>query len=347
MYEVLKFIEHGPRCRQSMDCVRGTILLNYLKENPRTDKSALIGRFRELAVSVDQYHRSHGRQNYRYLNPCSVIVSEDGHLFLLDTEAPDNEPAMKRMQKRAVRSHFVKPVYEIGIGKNNDADLFAYGRTIQFVLAYSETHPPLSRREEKRLSRVIARCTGDSGKKYEDLRQVIKDLPAVPGRKTDTRERGSIPGKRKTAILAGAAVILTICALAVAGDRETADRTNGYREDRIAEGSENNAQKEKPESEKADAVRAEEAAEITGLAARGLTESLEKKMFTDEMIRIYGRIIELEEDKEKIREAGLKKMELEMRQGDYEQALETAKIISEKTGGSEELSALIDGSGLR
>ena len=51
---------------------------------------------------------------------------------------------MKRMQKRAVRSHFVKPVYEIGIGRNNEADLFAYGRTIQFVLAYSEIHPALS-----------------------------------------------------------------------------------------------------------------------------------------------------------------------------------------------------------
>ena len=100
----------------------------------------LINWFRELAVSVDQYHRSHGRQNYRYLNPCSVIVSEDGRLFLLDTEAPDNEPVMKRMQKRAVRSHFVKPVYEIGIGRNNEADLFAYGKTIQFILAYSEIH---------------------------------------------------------------------------------------------------------------------------------------------------------------------------------------------------------------
>ena len=34
-------------------------------------------------------------------------------------------------------------------------------------------------------------------------------------------------------------------------------------------------------------------------------------------------------------------MELEMKQGDYEQALETAKVVAEKTGGSEELSVLI------
>ena len=59
------------------------------------------------------------------------------------------------------------------------------------------------------------------------------------------------------------------------------------------------------------------------------------------MILVYGRVMELEEDSEKIREAGLKKMELEMQQGNYEQALQTAGIVSEKTGGSERLSALI------
>ena len=41
MYEVLKFIEHGLRCRQSMDCVQGTILLSYLKKkSPDRQNSA-------------------------------------------------------------------------------------------------------------------------------------------------------------------------------------------------------------------------------------------------------------------------------------------------------------------
>ena len=213
MYEVLKFIEHGVHCRQSMDCVQGTILLNYLKENPRIEKGMLISWFRELAASVDQYHRSRSRQNYRYLNPCSIVVSEEGRLFLLDMEAPDNEPVMKRMQKRAVRNHFVKPVYEIGTAGNNDADLFAYGRTIQFVLAYSEVYPALSRREEKRLARVIDRCTGETRKKYADLQQVLKDLPPVPKPGTSAhRLIGNGSARvRKSVILAGAAAGLTVC----------------------------------------------------------------------------------------------------------------------------------------
>ena len=77
------------------------------------------------------------------------------------------------------------------------------------------------------------------------------------------------------------------------------------------------------------------------MAAATLTGSLKEQKIAEEMIRVYGRVMELEEDNEKIKEAGLKKMKLEMQQGDYEQALETAKVVAEKTGSSEELSVLI------
>lgn len=355
MYEVLKFIEHGVHCRQSMDCVQGTILLNYLKENPRIEKGMLISWFRELAASVDQYHRSRSRQNYRYLNPCSIVVSEEGRLFLLDMEAPDNEPVMKRMQKRAVRNHFVKPVYEIGTAGNNDADLFAYGRTIQFVLAYSEVYPALSRWEENRLARVIDRCTGETHKKYADLQQVLKDLPPVPKPGTSAhRLIGNGSARvRKSVILAGAAAGLTVCVALGAGEDETS-RTAGSRtgiaKESMPEETSMRERSNVPEEanilQETDAgyiseVNAQRAAERAGLAAVTLTESLEKQRFAEEMILVYGRVMELEEDSEKIREAGLKKMELEMQQGNYEQALQTAGIVSEKTGGSERLSALI------
>lgn len=348
MYEVLKFIEHGAHCRQSMDCVRGTILLSYLRENPGMEKVTLIAWFRELAVCVDQYHRSHSRQNYRYLNPCSIVVSEEGTLFLLDTEAPDNEPVMKRMQSRAVRSHFVKPVYEIGVGKNNEADLFAYGRTIQFILAYAEIHPALSRREEKRLSRVIARCTGESGKRYEDLRQVLRDLPPVPRRQPYASEHGRSTGVKKTVILAGAAVCLAVCVFAGVGGRESARSQEMAPQDELRSYAQQ-AEQRAEEEEKQEPVmtagtevsRVEEAAEKAGLAVKSMAECLEDRKFAEEMIRAYGRVMELETDGEKIREAGLKKMKLEMQIGEYEQALGTAGMITEKSGGSEELSALI------
>ena len=164
MYEVLRFIEHGVHCRQSLDCIRGMLLIRYLQVEHRIGKKELFRWFRQLCVCVDQYHRCRKQREYRYLNPYSVVVSEDGELFLLDLEAPENGSVLKQMQKPAVRDSFVKPVCEIRAGGGQSADLFAYGKTIQFLLAYTQTDPGLTRWEEIRLSRIIARCTGESGK---------------------------------------------------------------------------------------------------------------------------------------------------------------------------------------
>ena len=88
MYEVLRFIEHGVHCRQSLDCIRGMLLIRYLQVEHRIGKKELFRWFRQLCVCVDQYHRCRKQREYRYLNPYSVVVSEDGELFLLDLEAP-------------------------------------------------------------------------------------------------------------------------------------------------------------------------------------------------------------------------------------------------------------------
>ena len=54
MYEVLRFIEHGAHCRQSMDCVRGTLLAEFLNRNQQAEKAMLFRRIRELCLCLDQ-----------------------------------------------------------------------------------------------------------------------------------------------------------------------------------------------------------------------------------------------------------------------------------------------------
>ena len=90
MYEVLKFIEHGTTCRRSLDCVQGVSLIRRMKTHPGMDRRGMLVWFREIALCVDQYHRSGSGQDYRYLNPYSIIVTEEDGLRLLDLEAPDN-----------------------------------------------------------------------------------------------------------------------------------------------------------------------------------------------------------------------------------------------------------------
>ena len=193
MYEVLRFIEHGTQCRQSVDCVEGSLLIYYLRDNPGVHKQMLFEWFRQISMNLDQYHRCRKGQNYRFLNPYSLVVTEEGKLLLLNLDAQENEFVMKKMQQRALRTHFVKPVFSGGSAEIRQADLFAYGKTLQFMLAYSDVAPPLLKREEMRLSRIIDRCIGVRGKQYGDIAQVIRDLP-VFREKVLQRKRVWLPG---------------------------------------------------------------------------------------------------------------------------------------------------------
>ena len=181
MYEVFRFIDQGTRCRQSMDYVEGKLLIYYLRDNPESEKAVLFEWFRQIGKNLEQYRRCRNGKGYLYLNPYSIVVTEEERLCLLDPDSPENEAVMKKMQLRAVREHFVKPVLSRKSGDRLSADLFGYGKTMQFMLAYTEPIPRLTRLEEARMMRVIDRCIGNRKKRYEDFRQILRDLPEIHG----------------------------------------------------------------------------------------------------------------------------------------------------------------------
>lgn len=205
MYEVLRFIEHGSQCRQSMDYVQGTILIYYLRDSPQVEKSVLFGWFMQIGTSLDQYRRCRKGQPYRYLNPYSILVSEEGRLLLLDPDSPENDFILKRMQQRAVRAHFVKPALDAG-RRGTGGDLFGFGRTVQFMLACTHVSPPLTRREEMCLMRFIDRCTVNEKKRYEDVRQALDELPVFSERRAAVKGKGRV-------IALGTAAVLLLCAV--------------------------------------------------------------------------------------------------------------------------------------
>lgn len=217
-YEVFRFIDYGAQCRQSLDCVEGSLLIYYLKEYPRVEKRCLFDWFGQLCHLLEQYQRCKRGQPYRYLNPYSILVDGKARLLLLDLESPENEEAVKCMQLRSVSSRFVKPVLERRGSIPVSADIYCLGKTMQFILAYTQATPSLTRREERTLERVIEKCTGEAGKNFETFQQVQKSLPVYKTREADGREQRSkitlLPGKK-----AGFAVVgitaLVLCALAV------------------------------------------------------------------------------------------------------------------------------------
>lgn len=177
-YEVIKLVEHDGRCHVSMDYVKGELLIYRLKDSPTIFKEQLFGWIEKLTRQLEQYHRCKSGQCYRYLNPYSILLKEDGTLLLLDLEAASNTFVIKNMHKRAMQKHFSKPILHIREDTKLSIDLYALGKTIQFILANTSVKPPLSKWEEFRYLRIIKKCLGEHPRiKYENLKQVQKELP--------------------------------------------------------------------------------------------------------------------------------------------------------------------------
>lgn len=363
MYEVLKFIEHGAQCRQSMDCEKGDLLVYYLRENRRLEKETLFEWFRQIGISTDQFHRCRGGRRYRYLNPYSIVAAEDGRVYLLDLEAPENENVLKKMQQRAVRKHFVKAVSGEESGLAGDPDLFGYGRTMQFVLAYTAVVPPLTRREEKKLDRIIERCTKFSRNRYSDTRQAANDIPSVS---RNTALHGI--SARKAVLAAAGGTAAAALFLWQTGAGEGLQEKENKEEISSAEGEDEGAVKNMgTEDRTAESYTVEDPAfyeETSGSVSeeeyisgagemlrsyllenteegnarvvlmgsslereilRSLASAYERQEMTEEAILAYGRLMEIEEGTDRIEAAAEKKMSLEAGQGQYAQAVLTGE----------------------
>lgn len=163
-----------------MDSVIGELLIYRVRDNPQITKEQLFAWFEQLLEQLIQYHRCYDDQNYRYINPYSVLVARDGKLLLLDLDAESNGFVMRNLQKRAMRAHFVKPVVHIMESSGNQLDLYGYGKTIQFILANTNVEPSLSKFQENKLERIINKCLNESkGKQYKELKEVKKELPVI------------------------------------------------------------------------------------------------------------------------------------------------------------------------
>ncbi len=324
MYEVLKFIDHGAVCRRSLDCVQGVTLMQYLKEHPMLGRRLVLTWFRDLARCLEQYHRSGNGQNYRYLNPYSIIAAEEGAIMLLDLEAPDNAAVLKRMQTGAVRDHFLKPVCGMGVSRDREPDLFAYGKVVQFMLAYAEITPALNGWEEMRLQRLISRCTGEKGKKYEDFSQVLKSLPPVPA---DAPDRHRSAGVSLRSVIGGvglgAAACLFLCVLlgvekkglVSAEAEEIYEEAELETEERLRTEYENelDMKERQEEAEREQRILAEEIAGAADKAAIAVWENvgkIELNRMKEELSGAYERLLELETDPVAAEEIRKKKDEL-------------------------------------
>lgn len=192
-YEVLKFIEYDGKCRAAMDCVKGRLLVHRLNDRQGITKEIIFNWFAMLAGELEKCHRCRKDQCYRYLNPYSVLVTDEEKILLLDLSAASNGFVLKNMQKPAMREHFVKPIIHIRENTKMALDFYGLGKTIQFILARTEAYIPLSKIEGYLLAGVIEKCLGENPKKkFDSLRQIQKELPKIYHNNNKKQKKGTI-----------------------------------------------------------------------------------------------------------------------------------------------------------
>ena len=93
-YDVLRLIEHGQLCYISSENVQGKTLDRYLKYHPVIKKREIFLLLKEIAGQLASFHRCRGNPCYQYVNPYSIVRSEDGRT----TFAPRNWTNLLKIQ---------------------------------------------------------------------------------------------------------------------------------------------------------------------------------------------------------------------------------------------------------
>ncbi len=229
-FDVLRLIEHGQNCYISSDNVSGMQLACFLKTHPDVDKETLFQWIRDITKQLSQIHKCRGQPSYQYVNPYSIVVTEEACVYFLDTGAGSSEELIREMQRRPVREHFLPPEEPYYQQASEELDIYGLGKTIQFLLAETEEHVVLSMSEEKKFQMIISRCLERHSKRaYTQVSEILKYLPKY--RKKERGKAGEPAGKEdsrkipKFLIPVGLAILLPV--LIVTGLWALADRMAG------------------------------------------------------------------------------------------------------------------------
>lgn len=189
-YDVLRFIEHNQICHISTDVVDGYPLVQWLRNHPYIEKELLFRWIDSLVEQLSCLYRCRGKLVYQYVNPYSLILSEERNLHFLDLNAQSNETYRLKMQKRVVRELFLPPDNQYYQNACEELDIYGLGRTIQFLLSASEPEPRLSRFEDVKFRKVIERCVNrDSRKAFDHISEIRTVLPQYQEEQADKRTK--------------------------------------------------------------------------------------------------------------------------------------------------------------
>lgn len=177
-YDVLRLIEYNQVCYVSSEFVKGKSLPQWIKYHPFVEKESLFRMINGMAGQLSKIHRCRGNPCYRYVNPYSIIVSEEGEVSFLDMNAKSNNGQLRLMKRRVIREHFLPPDEPYYQKESIELDIYGLGRTWQYLLSETDIDPPLSRSEEAKFQKIISKCLNRHSKKtFQNISEIQRMIP--------------------------------------------------------------------------------------------------------------------------------------------------------------------------
>lgn len=210
-YEILKFVMHGDKCYMSTDIVNGKPMIVWLKYHAHITKEQFYEWIHQIITDLEHFHRCRGNPCYQYVNPYSMIIGEDGKVYLLDLASQDQEDMMHLMQRRYVRENFLSPENQYYQKAEEKEDIYGLGKTMQYILSAVELEPKLGVLEGARIQKIITRCLDKHGKKrYQQLADLAGQIVQAGKRSENKRGR-----RRALAIVAAGIIVLLVSRMTV------------------------------------------------------------------------------------------------------------------------------------
>ena len=150
-YEVIRLIQQKSGGHIIMDCVEGEILGEYLLRCPKVEKKVLFQWITQLLEQLKCIEKIQGTIDYRYLTPFYIVLKSDQTISLLNFKAKLNQKCVHRISMYPVLRQFYPP-------NGMCSDTYAFGKTLQFLLAKTEVAPQLTIKEMYKLQLLISKC---------------------------------------------------------------------------------------------------------------------------------------------------------------------------------------------
>lgn len=201
-YEVMRLIRQNSDCHIVMDTVRGETLGEFILRNPKITKEQFFQWMIQIIKEMECIEKSKAMKEYRFLIPFNIVVKENKKIALLNLKTKSNQKRLEKLlNKPGMRQFFSDDgVYD---------DIYSYGKTIQFLLSKMDLYPELTKKEEKRLKKIISKCLNyNSRKAYQNFSEILSEIP------TETPEQVKKPRKKRILLLGVGMAIISIFLLA-------------------------------------------------------------------------------------------------------------------------------------